>query len=148
MLYNSVPIMSFLNQKRVGTSLKEKHTGRLANEWTAATGAPERAGSFEWVEVAPVLSLAMSVKDEDELVCLLVDMSIFIRLIKHSLTNAAFSAYGGTFGVRHHDALVRPEARRYPRQAKQNTAFFVCGIPRGASRQPRDVEGSRYARFQ
>jgi hypothetical protein len=62
--------------------LKEKHTGRLVSEWTAAISAPERASSFELIEVAPVLSLAMSVKDEDELVRILIDMGVsFLNLI-------------------------------------------------------------------
>ncbi|KAF8303076.1 FACT complex subunit SPT16 [Clavulina sp. PMI_390] len=55
------------SSKRVAIPQKEKHSGRLATDWSALTSAPENAGKFDWVEAAPVLSLAMATKDEEEL---------------------------------------------------------------------------------
>jgi hypothetical protein len=48
--------------------LKEKHTGKVANEWTRLSTAPENAEKFEWIELAPVLSSCMAIKDDEEMV--------------------------------------------------------------------------------
>src|SRR5260370_29775235 len=57
-----------LKQRRIGLSIKEKHTGKLVDEWDKLLAEPGRKDEFDFVDCSPILSSAMASKDEDELV--------------------------------------------------------------------------------
>ncbi|KAL7416408.1 FACT complex subunit-domain-containing protein [Mrakia frigida] len=51
--------------KRIGVLLKEKHKGKLVDEWTKALGEAEK--KLDEVDIAPGLSAVMALKDASEL---------------------------------------------------------------------------------
>lgn len=63
-------VEAYISHKRVATLIKESHTGKLVDEWNrsldAANYKPELA------DMAPAVSSFISVKDEEELVCIAV----------------------------------------------------------------------------
>jgi nucleosome binding factor SPN SPT16 subunit len=59
-------LVQYCKSRRVGTFLKEQHTGKLVADWEKLISeAPEKP---ELVDMSPAISAAMSVKDEEELV--------------------------------------------------------------------------------
>lgn len=56
----------YCKSKRVGTFLKEQHTGRLIADWEKLCS--EASEKPELVDMSPAISAAMAVKDEEELV--------------------------------------------------------------------------------
>ncbi len=61
-------LTAHLKQRRIGLSIKEKHTGKLVDEWDKLLAEPRRKDEFDFVDCSPILSSAMASKDEDELV--------------------------------------------------------------------------------
>lgn len=59
---------------RVGTLLKESHTGKLVSEWQKVVA--ESDVKPELVEMAPAVSSLMAVKDAEELVSPLGDVHV------------------------------------------------------------------------
>jgi hypothetical protein len=56
----------YCKSKRVGTFMKEQHTGKMISEWEKSVSeAPEKP---EMVDMSPAISAAMAMKDEEELV--------------------------------------------------------------------------------
>jgi nucleosome binding factor SPN SPT16 subunit len=60
----------YTSQSRVGTLVKETHTGKLVTEWQNAISVS--ASQPELVDMSLAVSTLMSVKDEEELVSYLV----------------------------------------------------------------------------
>jgi len=57
----------YTSSKRVGTLLKEPHTGKLVNEWEKLVADSDNKPDL--VDMSPAVSAFMAVKDEEELVC-------------------------------------------------------------------------------
>lgn len=71
----------YTTHKRVGTLVKDIHTGKLIDEWTAALNAAEEKP--EVVDMAPAVSSLLAVKDDEELVCPLNAIQSSVCLIPH-----------------------------------------------------------------
>jgi nucleosome binding factor SPN SPT16 subunit len=56
----------YASHQRVGTLVKESHTGKLIESWDAAVLALN--SKPELIDMAPTISTCMAVKDEEELV--------------------------------------------------------------------------------
>jgi len=59
-------IEQYCQSQRVGTFLKEQHTGKLVSEWEKLI--QEASERPELIDMSPAISAAMAVKDEEELV--------------------------------------------------------------------------------
>lgn len=60
------PLTFATTQQRIGTLVKEKHKGRITDEW--AKQLETNDNKVDFVDVASAFSAVMAVKDEDELV--------------------------------------------------------------------------------
>jgi nucleosome binding factor SPN SPT16 subunit len=59
-------LQSYSSHKRAGTLLKDKHTGKMVDEWNKTVDdSPEKP---ELVDMAQAVSTFMAVKDDEELV--------------------------------------------------------------------------------
>jgi nucleosome binding factor SPN SPT16 subunit len=68
-------LTAYTAHQRVGTMLKDAHTGKLIDEWTTIVSDSE--SKPELVDMSPAVSSFLSVKDADELVCSFILSSIF-----------------------------------------------------------------------
>ncbi len=77
----------YTSQKRVGSLLKETHTGKLVGEWDKRLA--EATDKPELVEIFQVISTFMAQKDEEELVRAFVTSHLFIRLSLYAESNGS-----------------------------------------------------------
>lgn len=63
---------AYTSSKRVGTLTKEARSGKLIDEWTKALDAVEQKPAV--VDVTPAVSSFMAVKDEEELVRMILGL--------------------------------------------------------------------------
>jgi nucleosome binding factor SPN SPT16 subunit len=73
-------LKSYKSRKRIGTLLKDKHTGKMVDEWNKALD--DSAEKPELVDMAQAVSTLMAVKDDEELVS---DSSSFLLSTKVKL---------------------------------------------------------------
>ena len=75
-------VQAYTSHSRVGSLLKETHTGKLVKEWEALLAAANSRPDL--VEISPAMSSFMAVKDDEELVrihmncgtsCILIDQN-------------------------------------------------------------------------
>lgn len=57
---------AYTSHSRVGTLVKENHTGKLVKEWEAALAAAN--SKPELIDMGPAVSSLLAVKDDEELV--------------------------------------------------------------------------------
>lgn len=79
----------YLQNERVGTLVKESHSGKLVDDWKAAISGV--SGQPELVDMAPAISTVLAVKDEDELVCANCVRSISLANIAQKVVRTAAS---------------------------------------------------------
>ncbi|KAF8337624.1 FACT complex subunit SPT16 [Cantharellus anzutake] len=83
---NAMPelLEKMASSKRIGLAIKEKHTGKLVDEWEKLLAEPGRKEQFEFIECGPILSSAMASKDEDELKLVRTASHLASALLAHS----------------------------------------------------------------
>ena len=77
----------YISQKRVGSLLKETHTGKLVGEWDKRLA--EATEKPELVEIFQAISTFMSQKDEEELVRASTTSCLFIPLSLYAESNGS-----------------------------------------------------------
>ncbi|KAJ3572801.1 hypothetical protein NP233_g2845 [Leucocoprinus birnbaumii] len=99
----------YCKSQRVGTFLKEKHTGKLISEWEKLI--QEASEKPELVDMSPAISTAMAVKDEEELKAAQTAGSLTSTLLKHHVAPKLESILDKESKITHDMLSAQVEAR-------------------------------------
>ncbi|KAF9001953.1 FACT complex subunit SPT16 [Cyathus striatus] len=99
----------YASAKRVGSLVKESHSGKLVAEWEKLVA--ESAIKPELVDMTPAVSTLMSVKDEDELRTIQTAASLTSTLLKHHVAPKLESILDKEAKITHDGLAAQIEAR-------------------------------------